>query len=122
MPRYNGGFIGTDGLDAPDAPSIDSVSAGDAQISVAFTAGTAGTTATSETQGPISITTDAKGRVTAKSTSAKKLSSIEIADADASGNTEAFSHVTGQRIYVSTSAPNSDSIGNNGDIWYQTLT
>ena len=84
--------------------------------------GSAGTTATSETQGLISITTDAKGRVTAKSTSAKKLSSIEIADADASGNTEAFSHVTGQRIYVSTSAPNSDSIGNNGDIWYQTLT
>ena len=84
--------------------------------------GSTGATATSETQGLISITTDAKGRVTAKSTSAKKLSSIEIADADASGNTEAFSHVTGQRIYVSTSAPNSDSIGNNGDIWYQTLT
>ena len=84
--------------------------------------GSAGTVATSETQGLLSITTDAKGRVTNKSTSAKKLSSIEIADADASGNTEAFSHVTGQRIYVSTSAPNSDSIGNNGDIWYQTLT
>ena len=46
MPRYNGGFIGTDGLDAPDAPTIDSVTAGNAQVSVAFTAGTAGTTAT----------------------------------------------------------------------------
>jgi len=40
MPRYNGGFIGTDGLDAPDAPTIDSVTAGDAQVSVAFTAPT----------------------------------------------------------------------------------
>jgi len=46
MPRYNGGFIGHDGLDAPDAPSIDSVTAGNEQVSVAFTAGTAGTTAT----------------------------------------------------------------------------
>ena len=46
MPRYNGGFIGTDGLDAPDAPSIDSVTAGNQSVSVAFTAGTAGTTAT----------------------------------------------------------------------------
>ena len=46
MPRYNGGFIGHDGLDAPDAPTIDSVTAGNAQVSVAFTAGTAGTTAT----------------------------------------------------------------------------
>ncbi len=40
MPRYNGGFIGTDGLDAPDPPTIDSVTAGDAQVSVAFTAPT----------------------------------------------------------------------------------
>ena len=40
MPRYNGGFIGTDGLDAPDAPTIDSVTPDNAQISVAFTAPT----------------------------------------------------------------------------------
>ena len=40
MPRYNGGFIGTDGLDAPDSPTIDSVTAGDQQVSVAFTAPT----------------------------------------------------------------------------------
>ena len=46
MPRYNGGFIGTDGLDAPDAPTIDSVTAGDAQVSVAFTDAGGGTSAT----------------------------------------------------------------------------
>ena len=40
MPKYNGGFIGTDGLDAPDAPTIDSVSAGGASIEVSFTAPT----------------------------------------------------------------------------------
>ena len=48
MPRYNGGFIGTDGLDAPDAPTIGTPSAGSTQADVAFTAGAAGTTATTE--------------------------------------------------------------------------
>ena len=37
MPRYNGGFIGTDGLDAPDAPVGVTATAGNAQASVAFT-------------------------------------------------------------------------------------
>ncbi len=46
MPRYNGGFIGTDGLDAPDAPTIDSVTAGNAQVSVAFTDAGGGTSDT----------------------------------------------------------------------------
>tara|TARA_X000000950_G_scaffold284031_1_gene386267 strand:- start:1505 stop:3664 length:2160 start_codon:yes stop_codon:yes gene_type:complete len=48
MPRYNGGFIGTDGLDAPDEPTIGTPSAGSTQADIAFTAGTAGTTATTE--------------------------------------------------------------------------
>ena len=48
MPKYNGGFIGHDGLDAPDAPTIGTPSAGSAQADIAFTAGTAGTTATTE--------------------------------------------------------------------------
>ena len=48
MPRYNGGFIGTDGLDAPDAPTIGTPSADSSQADIAFTAGTAGTTATTE--------------------------------------------------------------------------
>ncbi len=40
MPRYNGGFIGTDGLDAPDPPTDVTPTAGNAQVSVAFTAPT----------------------------------------------------------------------------------
>jgi hypothetical protein len=40
MPRYNGGFIGTDGLDAPDPPTAVTPTAGDAQLSIAFTAPT----------------------------------------------------------------------------------
>ena len=48
MPRYNGGFIGHDGLDAPDAPTIGTPSAGSSQADIAFTAGAAGTTATTE--------------------------------------------------------------------------
>ena len=38
MPRYNGGFIGTDGLDAPDPPTAVTPTAGDTTVSVAFTA------------------------------------------------------------------------------------
>ena len=48
MPRYNGGFIGHDGLDAPDTPTIGTPSAGSTQADIAFTAGAAGTTATTE--------------------------------------------------------------------------
>ena len=40
MPRYNGGFIGTDGLDAPDPPPGVTPTAGNEQVSVAFTAPT----------------------------------------------------------------------------------
>ena len=40
MPRYNGGFIGTDGLDAPDPPTDVTPTAGVSEISVAFTAPT----------------------------------------------------------------------------------
>ena len=38
MPKYNGGFIGTDGLDAPDEPTIGTPSVGSAQADIAFTA------------------------------------------------------------------------------------
>lgn len=40
MPRYNGGFLGTDGLDAPDPPTDVTPTAGISEISVAFTAPT----------------------------------------------------------------------------------
>ena len=65
---------------------------------------------------------ETKGRVTNAFNTTTKLSSIEIAAAGSSGNSEAFAHVTDQRIYVSTSAPADNTIGNNGDIWYQTIT
>jgi len=56
MPRYNGGFIGTDGLDAPDAPTIDSVTAGNEQVSVAFTDAGGGTSDT--TSFVVQVSTD----------------------------------------------------------------
>ena len=68
------------------------------------------------------MSVDVKGRVTSATNTTTKLSSIEIAAAGSSGNSEAFAHVTDQRIYVSTSAPADNTIGNNGDIWYQTIT
>ena len=40
MPKYNGGFIGTDGLDAPDPPTAVTPTAGNTQLSIAFTAPT----------------------------------------------------------------------------------
>ena len=73
--------------------------------------------------GAVGITVDVKGRVTnAYVNTSIKTSSIEIAAANSSANTEAFAQVLNQQIYVSSSAPADNSIGNNGDIWYQTLT
>ena len=46
MPRYNGGFIGTDGLDAPDAPSSITPTVGVGSVSIAFTDEGSGTSAT----------------------------------------------------------------------------
>ena len=69
MPRYNGGFIGTDGLDAPDSPTSVSASGVGTSLSVTFTAPTdTGTSAitgfraqasgvgTSGTSSPLTIT------------------------------------------------------------------
>jgi hypothetical protein len=46
MPRYNGGFLGTDGLDAPDAPSSITPTVGVGSVSIAFTDEGGGTSAT----------------------------------------------------------------------------
>ena len=46
MPRYNGGFLGTDGLDAPDAPTGVTPTAGVGSVSIAFTDAEGGTSAT----------------------------------------------------------------------------
>ena len=48
---------------------------------------------------------------------------VTFANVNASGTASgSFAHAPNQKIYISSSAPNSDSIGNNGDIWYQTLS
>ena len=71
----------------------------------------------------ITITVDAKGRVTSASTPSVNVTGVTFANVNASGTASgSFAHAPNQKIYISSSAPNSDSIGNNGDIWYQTLT
>ena len=59
MPRYNGGFIGTDGPDAPDPPTGVTASSGDTQLSVSFTAPT--DTGTSAITGFVATTNDGIG-------------------------------------------------------------
>ena len=70
----------------------------------------------------VGLSVDAKGRVTAATNTANTISGIEMAQANSSANTEAFEHILTQKIYVSTTAPENNSIGANGDIWYQTIT
>ena len=82
-------------------------------------------TYTSTNQQLVSIVVDAKGRVTTGSTPAVNVTGVIYANTNAagaaSGSPGSFTHVENQKIHISSSAPNSDSIGNNGDIWYQTL-
>lgn len=59
-----------------------------------------------------SVTVDTKGRITAASTTAVKMTGVDF---EASGNT-----LTDQTIFVNTSAPTNQ--GANGDVWYQTIS
>ena len=68
----------------------------------------------------ISITVDAKGRVTAASESSINVTGVTAGGVDAGGS-GTMTHVPNQRIYVSTSSPNSQVTASEGDIWYQTL-
>jgi len=70
----------------------------------------------------VSLNVDAKGRILSATNTANTISGITIAAANSTANTEAFSHVLTQNVYVSTSAPADNTIGSNGDIWYQTIT
>ena len=94
-------------IDVSALPDISGLSAGDYN--------------TSKTN-IVSLTVDAKGRVTNATNTANTISGITIAAANSTANTEAFSHVLTQNVYVSTSAPADNTIGSNGDIWYQTIT
>ena len=73
---------------------------------------TAGAYAGGQTQVP-SLTVDQKGFVTSASTTAVKMTGIDFG---AASNT-----LIDQRIFVETGAP-SASDGQNGDVWYQTIS
>jgi|13_taG_2_1085334.scaffolds.fasta_scaffold13340_2 hypothetical protein len=71
----------------------------------------------------LSFEVDAKGRITTASTPTINVTGVTFANTNASGTpSSAFAHTPNQKVYISSSAPSSNSIGNNGDIWYQTLT
>ena len=70
----------------------------------------------------VGLAIDAAGRITGATNTANTISGVTIAAANSTANTEAFSHVLTQNVYVSTSAPADNTIGSNGDIWYQTIT
>lgn len=73
---------------------------------------TAGTYAGGQTQIP-SVTVDQKGFVTGAGTTPVKMTGIDFG---AASNT-----LVDQRIFVEVSAPSS-SDGENGDVWYQTIS
>ena len=83
--------------------------------------GVSANTHTSNNTQLVSFTVDAKGRITAASNSSINVTGVTFANVNASGS-GTFAHSPNQKIYISTSAPANNSIGNNGDIWYQTLT
>lgn len=63
----------------------------------------------------VSFTVDAKGRITAASNASVNVTGVTY------GNTTSQSHIENQQIFISTGSPGSGD-GNDGDIWYQTLT
>lgn len=83
--------------------------------------GASAATHTSNNTQLVSFTVDAKGRITAASNSSINVTGVTFANVNASGS-GTFTHAPNQKVYISSSAPSSNSIGNNGDIWYQTLT
>jgi hypothetical protein len=70
----------------------------------------------------VSFSVDIKGRVTSASNSQVNVTGVTIANTNAGGTPSgSFEHAPNQKIFVSTSSPNSDVTASNGDIWYQTL-
>ena len=68
----------------------------------------------------VNFSVDVKGRVTAASANTVNVTGVTFANTNSAGS-GTFSHAPNQKLYISTSAPANNSIGNNGDIWYQTL-
>ena len=80
-------------------------------------------TYTSTNQQLVSIVVDAKGRVTTASTPSINVTGVTFANTNAAGVASgSFAHTPNQKVYISTSAPADNSIGTNGDIWYQTIS
>ena len=78
--------------------------------------GVTAATHTSNNTQLVSFTVDVKGRITAASNS-----SVNVTGVTYGANATSQAHIPNQQIFISTAAPGA-SDGNNGDIWYQTLT
>ena len=85
--------------------------------------GVSAATHTSNNTQLVTFTVNAKGRITAASNSSVNVTGVTFANTNAAGVASgSFAHTPNQKIFISSSAPSSNSIGTNGDIWYQTLT
>ena len=85
-------------------------------------ANSAGSIVANNTQ-MFTITVDKKGRITQSVAASVNTTGITYANTSANGTaSSSFAHLPNQKIYISSSAPANNSIGNNGDIWYQTLS
>ena len=92
----------------------------DAALSNAY-ANTAGAVVSNNTQ-MYTITVDKKGRITQSAVASVNTTGITYANTNAAGAASgSFAHLANQKIHISSSAPANNDIGNNGDIWYQTL-
>ena len=92
----------------------------DAALANAY-ANAAGSVVANNTQ-MFTVTVDKKGRLTQSAVSSINTTGITFANTNAAGAASgSFAHVPNQKIHISSSAPANNDIGNNGDIWYQTL-
>ena len=93
----------------------------DAALSNAY-ANTAGAVVSNNTQ-MYTITVDKKGRITQSVVASVNTTGITYANTNAAGAASgSFAHLANQKIHISSSAPANNDVGNNGDIWYQTLS
>ena len=84
-------------------------------------ANSAGAVVANNTQ-MFTITVDKKGRISQSVAASVNTTGITFANTNAAGAASgSFAHVANQKIHISSSAPANNDIGNNGDIWYQTL-
>lgn len=92
----------------------------DAALSNAYANTTAADGLVANNTQMFSVTIDAKGRVTNSVAASINTTGITYANTNAAG-AGSFAHLPNQKIHISSSAPANNDVGNNGDIWYQTL-